>query len=130
MSLVKAKFIGDDAIRLEAAGGVAIQGTAAMNVALGERMMAVKLALEKDFVHPWHNHPEHESFGVVLKGRLEMRIGDRLVRLGPGDLWHHPVRVYHSTKALEPTLALECHAPVRPDLARLAEKERRGARRG
>ncbi len=130
MSLAKARFLGDDEIRLDAAGGVAIQGKAEMSVALGERMMAVKLALAEDFVHPWHNHPEHESFGVVLRGRLEMRIGERLVRLGPGDLWHHPVGVYHSTKALKPTLALECHAPVRPDLARLIEKAKGGKRRG
>lgn len=129
MTLTKAAFVGADAVRLSGAGGVAIQGGAEISVAVGERIMAVKLALGPDFVHPWHNHPENESIGVVLQGRLEMRIGDRLIELGPGDLWHHPAGVYHSTRALEPTLAVECHAPPRADLARLAE-EAKGRDRG
>lgn len=127
MSLDKGTFMGDGPMRLEAAGGVAIQGEAEVSVILGERMIAVKLALEAGYFHPWHNHPEHESMGVVLHGRLEMKIGDDLVQLGPGDVWHHPVGVYHSTRALAQTLAVEYHAPLRPDLVELAAKGRRSS---
>jgi len=127
MSLDKGTFMGDGPVRLEASGGVAIQGKAEVSVILGQRMMAVKLALEAGYFHHWHNHPEHESMGVVLQGRLEMKIGDELVQLGPGDVWHHPVEVYHSTRALAQTLAVEYHTPLRPDLVELEAKGRRSS---
>lgn len=123
--LNRASFLGEHVVRLTAAGGVAIEGCADVSAAAGEQMMAVRLALDAGFYHPWHNHPAHESMGVVLEGTLEMRIGDQTVQLGPGDTWHHPPGVFHSTRALEPTLAVECHAPIRQDLLALTTRGRR-----
>lgn len=124
MSLSPSAFVGEESIRLEAAGGVVIEGAAEISVSPGEHLMSVKLALEQGYLHPWHNHPDHESMGVVVQGRLEMQIGDSLVQLGPGDVWHHPRGVYHSTRALEPTLAVEFHSPLREELVRLARSRK------
>ncbi len=124
MTTERKTFLGSGARRLEAAGGVAISGGAEVAVELGEKLMAVKLALDAGYFHPWHNHPEHESMGVVIEGRLEMQIGADLVQLGPGDVWHHPVGVYHSTRALKSTLAVEFHSPLRPDMVALATPAR------
>ena len=112
-------FLGPNRHLLEAAGGVVIYGRAEVAVQPGTHLMAVRLAVEAGYFHPWHNHPEHESMGVVLEGRLEMEIESTKVQLGPGDTWHHPVGVYHSTRALEQTLAVEFHSPLRPDLVAL-----------
>ncbi len=128
--LDRRNFLGGAGERLTAAGGVEIEGVAEVVVSLGERMVGVKLALERGLFHPRHNHPAHESMGVVLNGRLEMKIGDDLKHLGPGDWWHHPPGVYHSTRALEDTLAVEYHSPPRPDLVELAARQKRGAHDG
>ncbi|MGH9209832.1 MAG: cupin domain-containing protein [Acidimicrobiales bacterium] len=46
-----------------------------------------------------HHHPEHEQLGVVVKGRLELRIGDPETAprssLGPGELYIAPAGVWH-----------------------------------
>jgi quercetin dioxygenase-like cupin family protein len=66
-----------------------------------------------------HNHPDNESMGVVLEGALEMTIGEETSVLRAGDVWHHPPGVFHSTRALEPTLVAEFHHPLRDDLMQL-----------
>lgn len=46
-----------------------------------------------------HHHPEHEQVGVVMKGRLELRIGDpdtaERYSLGPGELYMARAGVWH-----------------------------------
>lgn len=46
-----------------------------------------------------HHHPEHEQLGVVVRGRLELRIGDPETAphssLGPGELYLAPAGVWH-----------------------------------
>lgn len=86
----------------------------------GQRLQLVELRLDKGFFHPRHNHPEHESTGYVISGRLQMMIDGHEYTLGPGDAWHHRIGVYHWTRALEDTLAVEIHAPPRPEFSREA----------
>jgi quercetin dioxygenase-like cupin family protein len=113
------RFTGLSTQRIERAGGVEIEGRAEATVIAGANLMAVKLAIEPGFYHPWHNHLASESMGVVVEGLLEMKIGEQVRRFRPGDVWHHPVGLHHWTRAIEPTLAVEFHAPLRPDLIRM-----------
>jgi mannose-6-phosphate isomerase-like protein (cupin superfamily) len=55
-----------------------------------------KLAVGKvkgEFV--WHSHPETDDFFLVLSGRLTIRLRDRNVELGPGELFVVPAGVEH-----------------------------------
>ncbi|MBX0326617.1 cupin domain-containing protein [Oscillochloris sp. ZM17-4] len=70
----------------------------------------------------WHAHPDTDDFFLVLKGRLTIRLRDREVTLGPGELFVVPRGVEH-----QPVAAEECHLllieptgtpPARPPLAR------------
>ena len=104
------------AIRNVRIGGVAIQGEAFVRPVLQtDGMQVMHLELRKGYLHPLHSHPENESTGFVVSGLLEMRIGDEVYRLGPGDTWFHPRNVLHETRALEDTVAFEIHNPHRDD---------------
>lgn len=97
-------------------GGVQLEGEAELKVMRsGDNIQLVELRLKKGYYHPTHNHPEHESIGYVISGRVEMTIGDETYLLGPGDAWHHATGVHHSTRALEDTYAIETHSPLRPE---------------
>lgn len=57
----------------------------------GHDIMLVKAAGE--FV--WHAHEDTDDFFLVLSGELELRLPDKSVRLGPGDLYVVPRGVEH-----------------------------------
>jgi mannose-6-phosphate isomerase-like protein (cupin superfamily) len=75
-----------------------------------------------------HRHDEHEQLGVVVRGRLDFRIGDnedveeRIV-LGPGDLYLAPRNVWHGDSNFigddeyGECWILDVFAPPRADLA-------------
>jgi mannose-6-phosphate isomerase-like protein (cupin superfamily) len=46
-----------------------------------------------------HHHPDHEQLGIVVRGRLELRIGDpdtdERASLGPGELYLAPPGIWH-----------------------------------
>ena len=62
-------------------------------------IMVVKV--QGEFV--WHAHAETDDFFLVLKGRLTIRLGDREVALGPGELFVVPRGVEHQLFAEEET---------------------------
>lgn len=49
----------------------------------------------------WHSHPETDDFFLVLKGRLTIRLRDRDVQLGEGELFVVPRGVEHCPVAEE-----------------------------
>jgi mannose-6-phosphate isomerase-like protein (cupin superfamily) len=49
----------------------------------------------------WHSHPETDDFFYVLKGDLTIKLRDRDVQLGPGDLYVVPKGVEHCPVAVE-----------------------------
>ena len=63
----------------------------------GNDVMVVKLLGE--FV--WHKHDETDDFFLVLAGRLDIRLRDRTVTLGPGELFVVPRGVEHQPYAAE-----------------------------
>ena len=65
-------------------------------------VMVVKLLGE--FV--WHRHDETDDFFLVLQGRLDIRLRDRTVTLGPGEMFVVPKGVEHCPFAPEETHVL------------------------
>ena len=63
----------------------------------GHDVMVVKL--KGEFV--WHSHPDTDDFFYVVKGNLRLRLRDRDVLLGPGDLYIVPKGVEHCPVAAE-----------------------------
>jgi mannose-6-phosphate isomerase-like protein (cupin superfamily) len=62
-------------------------------------IMVVKV--QGEFV--WHSHADTDDFFLVLKGRLTIRLRDREVKLGPGELFVVPCGVEHQPYAEEET---------------------------
>ena len=58
-------------------------------------IMVVKV--QGEFV--WHKHDNTDDFFLVLDGQLEVRLRDRTVVLGPGELFVVPRNVEHQTYA-------------------------------
>ena len=52
---------------------------------------------------PRHQHPDTDELFLVLHGRLTIRLDDRDVVLGPGELFVVPKGVYHAPQADEVT---------------------------
>jgi mannose-6-phosphate isomerase-like protein (cupin superfamily) len=63
----------------------------------GHDLMVVKV--KGEFV--WHKHDETDDFFLVLKGRITIRLRDRDVQLGPGELFVVPKGVEHCPVAEE-----------------------------
>jgi len=65
----------------------------------GHDVMVVKV--KGEFV--WHHHDDTDDFFLVLTGRLKIRLADRDVVLGPGELFVVPVGTDHQPVADEET---------------------------
>jgi len=97
-------------------GGVPIEGGAELRVVMtGTKIQLVKINFKEGYSHGWHNHPKHESVGYLIRGKVYMKVGDEEFVLEAGDVWHHPIGVYHETKALETSEGIEIHTPLRPE---------------
>jgi len=102
--------------------GVAIEGQQYLwRLLSGERLQVIESVLEKGFHHGEHRHPQHETVGYVISGRLQMVIDGSEYDLGPGDAWHHGVNVPHWTRAREETRIVSVHSPPREQYDTLAE---------
>lgn len=60
-------------------------------------IMVVKV--QGEFV--WHKHDDTDDFFLVLQGELQVRLRDRVVVLGPGELFVVPRGVEHQPYAEE-----------------------------
>ncbi|HEX4020348.1 MAG TPA: cupin domain-containing protein [Acidobacteriaceae bacterium] len=49
----------------------------------------------------WHKHDEADDFFLVLKGTLDIQLRDRIVTLGPGEMYVVPKGVEHCPRANE-----------------------------
>jgi mannose-6-phosphate isomerase-like protein (cupin superfamily) len=49
----------------------------------------------------WHSHPDTDDFFLVLDGHVTIRLRDRDVELGPGELYVVPAGVEHCPRADE-----------------------------
>jgi mannose-6-phosphate isomerase-like protein (cupin superfamily) len=60
-------------------------------------VMVVKV--QGEFV--WHKHDDTDDFFLVLKGALDIQLRDRVVTLGPGEMYIVPKGVEHCPRAKE-----------------------------
>ena len=64
-----------------------------------------------------HHHP-HEQAGMLLKGRMELTIGDETRIVEPGAMYIIPANVPHRAAAVGgPVVALDIFSPPREDYA-------------
>ena len=63
----------------------------------GHDVMVVKV--QGEFV--WHKHDDTDDFFLVLKGALDIHLRDRVVSLGPGELFIVPKGIEHRPVARE-----------------------------
>ena len=71
----------------------------------------VKLAkLEGAF--DWHQHPEADELFWVVEGRLTLRLRDRDIELGPGELFVVPAGVEHQPVVAEGVASVVLFEPA------------------
>ena len=63
----------------------------------GHDVMVVKVKGEFN----WHSHPDTDDFFLVLKGEVTIKLRDREVRLGEGELFVVPKGVEHCPVAAD-----------------------------
>lgn len=88
----------------------------------GGNLMLSYLEMEQGAVVPRHSHP-HEQGGILLKGKMELTIGDDVRVVEPGAMYIIPPNVAHKAIAVDgPVVVLDVFSPVREDYAELLNK--------
>lgn len=78
-------------------------------------VMITMVDLEPNSVMPVHKH-EHEQITYIVKGKMEMTVGDEKVMLGPDEGFVIPSNVEHGCVVFdEPTTVIDSWSPVRED---------------
>ena len=65
-----------------------------------------------------HVHDDHEQYGIVMAGSIEMQIEDKVVALHAGDIYWVPKKVAHGRTLVlgeKPAIVLDVFAPPRPE---------------
>ena len=93
-------------------------------VIVGERSTAVRWefapGMERTGIH---HHDEHEQFGLVVSGRIELEIGGVVSQLGPGEMYYAPKGVSHGGTVVisdEPAVVIDFFSPPREEYVRAA----------
>jgi len=93
-----------------------------MRTPYGENLMLSYLEMDDGAVVPLHEHP-HEQGGVLLKGKMELTIGDAVRVVEPGSIFIIPPNTPHGAAAVDgPAVVLDVFSPVREDYAALYNK--------
>ncbi len=88
----------------------------------GKHVMLSYLELDEGSVIPLHKHP-HEQAGMLLKGKMELTIGEDTRICEPGEMFIIPSLTPHSAKPVDgPATVLDVFSPVREDYAALFNK--------
>ena len=78
---------------------------------VGKKILVLELFEEEGVEIPPHRHDDHESIVYLIRGRLKLRIGEQEFVAESGSVWRHPVKVEHSSMALEESLMIEVKSP-------------------
>ncbi|MBS0265432.1 MAG: cupin domain-containing protein [Planctomycetes bacterium] len=93
-----------------------------MRTPFGEHLMLSYLEMEEGAVVPLHSHP-HEQGGMLLKGKMELTIGDETRVVEAGSMFLIPPNVIHKAVAVDgPAVVLDVFSPVREDYAELTNR--------
>lgn len=85
----------------------------------GQHLMLSYLEMDEGAVVPVHHHP-HEQGGMLLRGKMELTIGDEARIVEAGSMFLIPPNVPHKAVAIGgPILVLDVFSPVREDYAQL-----------
>ncbi|MGE3317481.1 MAG: cupin domain-containing protein [Planctomycetaceae bacterium] len=88
----------------------------------GEHLMLSYLEMDEGAVVPLHSHP-HEQGGMLVKGRVELTIGDEVRICEAGSLFLIPPNTPHKAVAVGgPAVVLDVFSPVREDYAKMYNK--------
>lgn len=68
----------------------------------------------------WHEHPS-EQFGYVIKGKLEILLGDEAYEVLAGDCYFVPPNVRHKFIACGQTEAIDVFNPIKPDIPEIVD---------
>ena len=80
------------------------------------------LEMESGAEVPLHNHP-HEQGGILLRGRLQLTIGEETRVVEAGSLFLIPPHVPHRAVAIDgPATVLDVFSPVREDYVAQANR--------
>jgi quercetin dioxygenase-like cupin family protein len=83
----------------------------------GQHLMLSHLEMDTGAEIPWHSHP-HEQGGMLIRGRLQLSIGDETRIVDPGAMFLIPPNMPHRAVAVEgPVLVLDVFSPIREDYA-------------
>ncbi|RED43888.1 hypothetical protein DFQ10_10477 [Winogradskyella eximia] len=84
----------------------------------GEKGQMTIFNLEKDAHIPWHHHP-NEQITYIMSGKVKIKTiidgKEMFVEVGAGEVIVFPENVPHEFWALEDTVDLDVHVPVRQD---------------
>ena len=84
----------------------------------GEKGQMTIFNLEKDAHIPWHQHP-NEQITYIMSGKVKIKTiidgKETFVEVGAGEVIVFPENVPHEFWALEETVDLDVHVPVRQD---------------
>ncbi len=76
------------------------------------------LEMDAEAEVPLHSHP-HEQAGYLIKGKLQLTIGDETQIMEPGNMYIVPGGVPHRAVAIDgPVLVLDIFSPIREDYRR------------
>lgn len=93
-----------------------------MRTPFGENLMLSYLEMEEGAEVPTHHHP-HEQGGMLLKGRVELTIGDDVRICEAGSMFIIPPNTPHRAVAVDgPAVILDVFSPVREDYVQLYNK--------
>jgi quercetin dioxygenase-like cupin family protein len=88
----------------------------------GENLMLSYLEMDEGAVVPMHDHP-HEQGGMLIKGRMELTIGDEVRICEAGSLFLIPPNMPHKAVAVDgPCVVLDVFTPIREDYVQLFNK--------
>lgn len=80
---------------------------------VGQDMLLVEIFEKAGVSVPAHSHDDHESIVYLVRGRMQLTIGDQTFEAKAGDVWRHPIGVMHTSVTLEDCLAIEIKSPPR-----------------
>jgi quercetin dioxygenase-like cupin family protein len=91
----------------------------------GERSTVVRWEFAPDMARTGiHQHDEHEQFGIIVGGRIELQIGGVVCTLGPGEMYHIPKGIPHGGTVVigdEPAVVIDFFTPPREEYVRAAK---------
>jgi quercetin dioxygenase-like cupin family protein len=81
----------------------------------GGGMMLVQFTFGAGVSAAMHSHP-HEQIGYVVSGAIDLMMeGQQPARLTAGSSYYVAPNVRHGVTTLEPTVLIDCFAPIRED---------------